>query len=197
MSRIIAGSAKGRSLETPKGRATRPTSDRVREALFTMLSSWLGTVDDAPEEHLAGIAFLDLYSGSGAVALEAASRGAGRVVAVEKDPPTARLIGENSKLLDLPVDVRPASVPTFASEPGERFDIVYIDPPYDIPAEALDDVVASLVARDRLAPRALVILERSKRSSPPEWPDVFEETWDRRYGETMLHLGVTRGEEDE
>lgn len=195
MSRIIAGSAKGRSLDTPKGQATRPTADRVREALFTMLSSWLGTVDDDPSRHLAGIRFLDLYSGSGAVALEAASRGAEHVVAVEKDAQTSGLISHNSRSLNLPVGVRTANVTRFADEEGDTFDVVFIDPPYDVGRGSLDALVEKLVASGRLAPRALVVLERSKRSEEPNWPDAFEEHWHRRYGETILYFGVTHDEE--
>lgn len=82
MSRIIAGSAKGRRIDTPKGSRTRPTTDRTREALFSALASWFDTADEAPERQLDGVAVLDLYAGSGAVGLEAASRGAHPVVLV-------------------------------------------------------------------------------------------------------------------
>lgn len=196
MSRIIAGTAKGRRLEAPKGQATRPTSDRVREALFTMFSSWLGTVDEDPSLHLEGIRFLDLYSGSGAVGLEAASRGATYVAAVEKDQATARLIEANAKQLSLSVEVRASSALAAVKEPGRHFDIVFADPPYDVETEQVDEVLAALVATDRLAPRALVVIERSKRSAPPTWPEGFEENWNRRYGETTLYLGVTADQEE-
>lgn len=196
MSRIIAGTAKGRRLEAPKGQATRPTSDRVREALFAMFSSWLGTVDEDPSLHLEGIRFLDLYSGSGAVGLEAASRGATYVAAVERDQTTARLIAANAKQLSLAVDVKTSSALAVAKEPGRHFDIVFADPPYDLDTEHVDELLAALVDSDQLAPRALVVIERSKRSTAPSWPRVFEETWDRRYGETTLYLGVTADQED-
>ncbi len=195
MSRIIAGSAKGRSLDAPKGQSTRPTADRVREALFTMLSSWLGTVDDDPSQHLAGIRFLDLYSGSGAVALEAVSRGAERVVAVEKDAQASQLIMQSSRSLGLPMEVRTSSAARFAEEAGDKFDVVYVDPPYDVGSGPLDKLVTTLADSGQLAPRAMVVLERSKRSEEPRWPAVFEETWERRYGETILYIGVTHDEE--
>lgn len=195
MSRIIAGSAKGRSLDAPKGQSTRPTADRVREALFTMLSSWLGTVDDDPSQHLAGIRFLDLYSGSGAVALEAASRGAAHVVAVEKDAQTSQLITHNSRSLNLPVNVRTSSVARYAEESDDTFDVVYVDPPYDVGSGTVDAIVTTLAEGGRIAPRALVVLERSKRSEKPRWHEAFEENWERSYGETILYFGVTHDEE--
>lgn len=196
MSRIIAGRAKGRRVDTPKGQATRPTADRVREALFTMLSSWLGTVDEDPSHQLDGIRFLDLFAGSGAIALEAASRGAVRVVAVEKNPPTARLIGDNARATELSVEVRTASAKAGVAEPDTRFDVVFIDPPYDIVPTDIDSLLQHLVDTDSLAARALVVVERPRRAEPPNWPDAFEETWDRRYGETILHLGVTAEQEE-
>lgn len=197
MSRIIAGSAKGRRLEAPKGQATRPTADRVREALFTMLSSWLGTVEQPPAEQLEGIRFLDLYAGSGAIGLEAASRGADHVLAVEKSPATARLISSNAEQLGLRLTVTGTSALTAVRSLSEPFDIVYIDPPYSEPSDNIDALLADLVASGGLAPRALVVIERSKRSVPPSWPGEFEETWDRRYGETALYLGVTADQEDQ
>ena len=196
MSRIIAGSAKGRTLEAPKGKVTRPTTDRVREAVFTMLSSWLGTVDESPAEHLGGIAFLDLYSGSGAIALEAASRGATPVVGIEKDQSAARLIQHNAQTLGLEVTVRATSAVHYAAETGGQFDVVYIDPPYEVADEALDELLEALASNERLAPRAMIVVERSKRSAEPNWPDSVEEHWDRRYGETTLFIGVTRDQEN-
>src|ERR1700742_3026061 len=91
MTRIIGGSAGGRTISTPRGNATRPTSDRVREALFSAIEAWCGS--------LQGLRFLDLYAGSGAVGLEAWSRGAGVVTLVESDRRTCRLIGQNAQVL--------------------------------------------------------------------------------------------------
>lgn len=189
MSRIIAGSAKGRRIDTPKGSRTRPTTDRTREALFSALASWFDTADEAPESQLDGVAVLDLYAGSGAVGLEAASRGAGPVVLVESDAATARLIAANARALRLQADVRAARAETVAASPGRRFDLVFLDPPYDVSTEAVEALLGSL-AEHALAPRALVVVERSARDRAPEWPPALAETWSRDYGETTLHFGA-------
>lgn len=189
MSRIIAGSAKGRRIDTPKGSRTRPTTDRTREALFSALASWFGTADEAPERQLDGVAVLDLFAGSGAVGLEAASRGAGPVVLVESDGSTARLIAANARDLRLRADVRAARAETVAANPGRRFDLVFLDPPYDVSTEAVEAILAELAER-ALAPRALVVVERSARDRAPAWPDALAETWSRDYGETTLYFGA-------
>src|SRR3954469_23497155 len=128
MTRIIGGSAGGRRLQTPSGDATRPTADRVREALFSALEAEFGS--------LHGLRFLDLYAGSGAVALEAASRGAIGVTAVESDRRTARIVADNARELGFDVDVRAqrgASV--LATAPGAPYDVVFADPPYPVSGE--------------------------------------------------------------
>ncbi len=192
MSRIIAGTAKGARIAAPKGDATRPTSDRVKEALFSALAAWFGTVEDAPDEHLMGVAVLDLYAGTGGLGLEAASRGASRVVAVDQH--TARTIEDNARRTKLRVEIRPVKVQQIAAAPGVPFDLVFVDPPYDVAGADVDLLVAQLVAAGGLAPQALVVVERSTRSPAPQWPDAFTRTWDRRYGETMLHFGATEPE---
>jgi dephospho-CoA kinase/16S rRNA (guanine(966)-N(2))-methyltransferase RsmD len=189
VSRIIAGSAKGRRIDTPKGSRTRPTTDRTREALFSALASWFDTADEAPESQLDGVAVLDLYAGSGAVGLEAASRGAGPVVLVESDAATARLIAANARALRLQADVRAARAETVAASSDRRFDLVFLDPPYDVSTEAVEALLGSL-AEHALAPRALVVVERSARDRAPEWPPALSETWSRDYGETTLHFGA-------
>ncbi|MDF1490273.1 16S rRNA (guanine(966)-N(2))-methyltransferase RsmD [Tessaracoccus caeni] len=189
MARIIAGSAKGRRIAAPKGDRTRPTTDRVREALFSALASWFDTTDGDPAEQLAGLSVLDLCAGSGAIALEAASRGAARVVAVEHDRQTAALIEANAKDARLRVEVRAARAEQFAGAAGEAFDLVFLDPPYE--AEIVDDVLTALVTHGRLAPRALVVVERSARGAAPVWPAVFTDVWERGYGETVLYFGAT------
>ncbi len=189
MSRIIAGSAKGRRIATPKGARTRPTTDRTREALFSALASWFDTADEAPERQLADVAVLDLFAGSGAVGLEAASRGAHPVVLVESDGPTAKVIAANAGDLRLRAEVRAARAETVAATPGHRFDLVFLDPPYDVPTTAVEGILASL-AEHALAPRALVVVERSARDRPPVWPDALAETWSRDYGETTLYFGA-------
>lgn len=169
---------------------TRPTSDRVREALFSSLVTWFGTTDEAAERHLAGVAVLDLYAGTGAVALEAASRGARRVVAV--DVHSAAVIRENARRARLAVEVRATKVE--AQLPTGPFDLVFADPPYEMAAAQLDRVLGALCSPGMLAQQALVVVERSRRSAPPRWPSGFDEVWSRDYGETTLHFASNRHE---
>ncbi|MHA6511347.1 16S rRNA (guanine(966)-N(2))-methyltransferase RsmD [Tessaracoccus sp. Z1128] len=189
MSRIIAGSAKGHRLATPRGARTRPTTDRTREALFSALASWFGTAEEEASRHLAGLAVLDLFAGSGAVGLEAASRGADPVVLVEHDRPTARLIQGNAKTSRLTVEVRAVKAEAVAAAPGGSFDLIFLDPPYDLPTDTVESLLATLV-ETALADRGLVVVERSGRDRPPVWPERFTDTWHRRYGETTLHFGA-------
>lgn len=179
MTRIIGGSAGGRRLQTPPGDATRPTSDRVREALFSALEAELGT--------LHGLRFLDLYAGSGAVALEAASRGAVGVTAVESDRRTARIVTANAAALGLPVDVRAQPVASVvASGPAAPFDVVFLDPPYALGAAEVAAVLTSLLDHGWVVPGAAVVVERSARSVAPRWPDGLEVRRQKKYGETVL-----------
>lgn len=188
MSRIISGRAKGLRLSAPKGDATRPTTDRVREALFSSLVTWFGAADHVPEEQFEGVSVLDLFAGTGAVGLEAASRGASRVTLV--DHRTAALIRENAERAGLRVDARAGKVEPSLETVGEGWDLVFVDPPYDVDGAAVDRVLARLAA-GLLAPQGLVVVERSKRSTPPVWPPAFTDVWERGYGETVLHYGAT------
>lgn len=191
MTRIIAGRFGGQRLATPKGDATRPTSERVREALFSALASWAGGNGDA-DGALADLAFADLYAGSGAIGLEAASRGATHVLLVERDRPTADLVRRNAQTLGVRADVRATSVEQLVAQPAPRaFDVVWLDPPYAVPAATVDQVLADLVAHGWLADSPLVVVERSSRDAAPVWPDPLTETWSRRYGETTLHYATT------
>jgi 16S rRNA (guanine966-N2)-methyltransferase len=191
VSRIVAGSHRGRRLETPTGATTRPTTDRVREALFSALTSWAGTAAAPPGEALAGLAFLDLYAGSGAIGLEAASRGAAPVLLVESDARTGALARRNVASLALRVGVRTMSVETLArSTADQAYDVAFADPPYALAAERLDAVLADLVANGWLAPDGLLVLERSSRSPMPRWPAQVDEAWERSYGETVLHYAA-------
>jgi 16S rRNA (guanine966-N2)-methyltransferase len=197
MSRIIAGSHRGRRLEAPTGATTRPTTDRAREALFSALTSWVGTADAPPEDALAGLAFLDLYAGSGAVGLEAASRGADSVLLVESDARTAALAKRNVASTALPANVRTMSVETLSRTPAEQpYDVAFADPPYDVAADRLDTVVGDLVANGWLAPDGLLVLERSRRSPAPRWPAQVVDSWVRSYGETVLHYAALGPAED-
>ena len=194
MARIISGRAKGRRLATPKGDNTRPTTDRVKEALFSSLATWFGTVDSDSAEQLLDVTVLDLFAGSGGLGLEAASRGAARVVCV--DNRTAGLIRENAAAAGLRVEVNSGTVESaLKSSPG-RFDLVFIDPPYDVPAATVDRILASLVSGGALVEQALVVVERSSRTGAPSWPEAFGDLWERRYGETTLHFGALREEQE-
>ena len=183
MTRIIGGSAGGRRITTPRGASTRPTSDRVREALFSAVESWCGS--------LHGLRFLDLYAGSGAVGLEAWSRGAGVVTLVEQDRRTAALISSNARALGFAkANVMAASVgSTLRRPPAAPYDVAFLDPPYPLADEAVADDLRALVDQAWLVPGALVVVERSVRSPEPGWPEGFTDIREKRYGETVLWYG--------
>ncbi|WP_114559022.1 16S rRNA (guanine(966)-N(2))-methyltransferase RsmD [Desertihabitans aurantiacus] len=186
MSRIIAGSRRGQRLDTPAGERTRPTTDRVREAFFSALASWAGTADAPVERWFAGLRFADLYAGSGAVGLEAASRGADAVLLVEAERAVAAVTQANVRRLGLPARVQTAKVERLLAAPApEPFDVVWLDPPYAVEAATLDVQLRAVVV-GWLAPDGVVVVERGRRSPDPDWPEGME-TWSRRYGETVLH----------
>ena len=179
MTRIIGGSAGGRRLQTPPGDATRPTADRVREALFSALEAEFGT--------LHGLRFLDLYAGSGAVALEAASRGAVDVAAVESDRRTARIVSTTAAALGFDVQVRTLPVAiVLATSQGSAYAVVFLDPPYPMPADEVAETLALLVAHDWVQPGGAVVVERSARSVEPTWPAGLVPRREKKYGETVL-----------
>jgi 16S rRNA (guanine966-N2)-methyltransferase len=184
VSRIVAGAYGGRRIATPPGDDTRPTADRVREALFSSLDS---------ANALYGRRFLDLYAGSGAIGLEAASRGAAHVMFVESDPRAARVIRDNIALLAasrLAVLATGKVATTLASGPiGGRYDVVFADPPYATPDTDLAAIFAALIDRDWLESGATIVIERSKRSPEPPWVEGITPMRSRRYGETMLWYG--------
>jgi 16S rRNA (guanine966-N2)-methyltransferase len=183
MTRIIGGSVGGRRIQTPRGASTRPTSDRVREALFSAIESWCGS--------LSGLRFLDLYAGSGAVGLEAWSRGAGVVTLVESDKRTAALINDNARSLGFPkanIVTAPVSG-TLVRPPAAPYDVAFLDPPYPYEDEAVSKDLHQLAVNDWLVPGAMVVVERSSRSPGPSWPDGFTDVREKRYGETMLWYG--------
>lgn len=197
MSRIIAGSARGRRLATPKGDRTRPTTDRVREALFSALASWFGTSELPADEQLSGLAVLDLFGGSGAVGLEAASRGAARVTIVEADPATVQLIRRNAAEARLAAQVICARLPGGLAKVSGGWDLVFADPPYDLPDATVAEVLAGVAAAGFLTVDALVVVERAKRSPAPAWPAGFSDSWERGYGETTLHFGTNQVPDEE
>ena len=179
MTRIISGKVGGLRLQTPPGSGTRPTSDRVREALFSRLEH-LDVLD--------GATVLDLYAGSGALGLEAASRRASSVLLVESDRAAAAVARRNAALTGIPgISVRAATVErTLAGAPPAAFDLVFLDPPYDIGEEVLEGVLSALVQQGWLSADALVVVERSSRSPEPRWPAGLEPEGERRYGETKI-----------
>lgn len=191
MSRVIAGSRGGHRLATPPGDNTRPTSDRVRESAFNLIADWAGTVGEPADEMLDRFSFLDLYGGSGAVALEAASRGAAPVTCVERDRPTAMIARRNSETTGLDVRVVAASVEAYlSSDAPYPFDVVWLDPPYAVPSATVNDVVTTVIERGWLADDGLVVVERATRDEPPTWPRHLSQQWLRRYGETTLYLAT-------
>jgi 16S rRNA (guanine966-N2)-methyltransferase len=183
MTRIIGGSAGGRRIAAPKGHHTRPTTDRVREALFSAVESWCGS--------LSGLRFLDLYAGSGAVGLEAWSRGAGVVTLVESDRKTARLITDNAHAVGFakPEIVAAPVTSVLSRPPTAPYDVVYADPPYPVQDQAVGADLDLLDRNGWLVPGAMVVVERSVRSAAPAWPDGFTDVRQRRYGETVLWYG--------
>lgn len=181
MTRVVAGSAGGRTLAVPP-RGTRPTSERVREALFSRLEH-LDAVEDAR--------VLDGYAGSGALGLEAASRGAAHVVLVEWGKAAAEVCRRNVAALGLRdrVDVVRERVEAYVARPvATPWDLVLLDPPYDVPDATLSEVLAALVPA--LTVESVVVVERSTRSAAPPWPAGMHGFDTRTYGETAVHLGA-------
>ncbi|MGY1812130.1 16S rRNA (guanine(966)-N(2))-methyltransferase RsmD [Blastococcus sp. SYSU D00820] len=181
MTRLISGAARGRPLKVPPS-GVRPTGDRAREGLFNTL----GTLLD-----LEGAAVLDLYAGSGALGLEALSRGAAQVVFVENGPRVLPVLKANLAAVGLPGGrVIAGSVPgVVAGAPPARFDLVLADPPYAVPAEQVREVLSALAGGGWLADDAVVVVERSSREEAWEWPTPLEGIRDRRYGEAVLRYG--------
>jgi 16S rRNA (guanine966-N2)-methyltransferase len=189
VARVIAGEAGGRRLTVPGGRSTRPTSDRAREGLFATVTSIVGP--------LAGARVLDLYAGSGAVGLEALSRGAGHVLLVESGARAAQVIRQNIAAIGLPgatviadrVERVLARGPEPAPKPG-RYNVVFADPPYAAPDEEVTRVLSLLASEGWLATGALVVVERATRSGPVRWPEGFVPDRARRYGEATFWYGL-------
>jgi 16S rRNA (guanine966-N2)-methyltransferase len=163
----------------------------VREALFSRLEHL---------EVLAGARVLDLYAGSGALGLEAASRGARSVLLVDADRGAARAARENAAVVGRPgVVVREDTVErVLVAGPGgsDRFDLAFLDPPYDLSEDALGDALALLVRHRWLAPEALVVVERSSRSPEPRWAEGLDAAGERRYGETRMWFADAPGPDD-
>jgi 16S rRNA (guanine966-N2)-methyltransferase len=188
MTRIIAGAHGGRRLAAPAGSLTRPTSDRVREAFFSALETMVD---------LTGTRFVDLYAGSGAVGLEALSRGASHTLLVESEAKAARVIRDNIVALRAGAAARlitgkVAAVLAAGPEDGP-YDVVFADPPYAVTDDEVAEVQRALIDHGWLAPDAVVVFERSTRTAvrgqPLSWVDGITADRSRRYGETTLWYG--------
>lgn len=184
--RIIAGVAKGRTLGTVAG-ATRPTSDRAREGLFSSLTSEFGD--------FLGLNVLDLFAGSGAIGLEALSRGASIVHAVERDADAQKTIENNYELVkkNLPVGkfhLYSMSAQRFVSDaPKEKYHIIYIDPPFDFTDTEVEEIVSKLRSGEFLKDDALIAVERTAKGSKFRWPDGLLAARERKYGAVTIFYG--------
>jgi len=189
VTRIIAGQAGGRRLAVPAGRLTRPTSDRTREGLFAAVLAALGSLD--------GAAVLDLYAGSGAVGLEALSRGATDVLLVESGAAAAQVIRRNIEAVGLSGArlIRDRVDRVLRGGPGDARprDLVFADPPYATSDAELSQVLALLAARGWLSEAAVVVVERDARSGALPWPPGYAHDRSRRYGESVLWYGRASG----
>lgn len=184
--RVIAGSAGGLPLVAPKRSGARPTTDRVKESLFAALGP----------ERLVDATVLDLYAGSGALAIEALSRGAGRAVLVEREHSAVDAIRRNlaTTRFRSQARVQASTVATFLSgtPPAEHpFDMVFLDPPYGTAPNELARVLATLDESDWLAGGATIVLERSSEAGPVSAPESWETTWERAYGDTLVTVLTT------
>jgi 16S rRNA (guanine966-N2)-methyltransferase len=182
--RIIAGVAKGRTLGEVAG-ATRPTSDRAREGLFSSLTSEFGTFD--------GLNVLDLFGGSGAIGLESLSRGATSVHVVEKDEEAQKTIENNFELVKKSNPTGAFQLFGMSAErflkttPKKRYHLVYIDPPYDFSNQEVEDILSALHDYEFLSTDAFVAVERTTRGMQFIWPDAFAPARERRYGQATIY----------
>ena len=182
MSRIISGLAGSIKLKTA-AKATRPTSDRVKESLFAKLEN-LGALE--------GAKVLDLYAGSGALGLEAASRGAAEVILVDKDKAATDVIRENIRIVSKAtgasclITAQNKEVSKVLKTLASSYDLVFIDPPYELSNEAVTIDLESLA--NNLNDQALVVVERSSRASDFEIPDGYDFEEKKAYGDTAIYL---------
>jgi 16S rRNA (guanine966-N2)-methyltransferase len=182
--RIIAGVAKGRILGAVAG-ATRPTSDRAREGLFSSLASEFGTFE--------GLHVLDLFGGSGAIGLESLSRGATSVHIVEKDDEAQKTIETNFEIVNKSnptgnFHLYGMSAERFLKDaPKDKYHLVYIDPPYDFSNQAVEDVLSALHDYEFLSSDAFIAVERTTRGAQFIWPDAFVPARERKYGQATIY----------
>ena len=178
--RVVAGSLRGRIVKAVPGTGTRPTSDRVREAMFASLGG-----------EIEGARVLDLFAGSGALGIEALSRGAAWASFVESDRAAAGVIRSNLAQLGLAGlgRVHQARAEALVSKAcREPFDLAFLDPPYATPLGFTSALLDRLLRRGWLREGALVVLEGSARREGPSWPEGLTLLWSRRYGDTALHF---------
>lgn len=185
MTRIVGGRCGGTRIRVPPA-GTRPTSDRVREALFSSIESWLARQARTWPQ----VGFLDLYAGSGAVGLEAASRGAADVTLVESDGRAFSTLSNNCETvraaLGHEAHITPVRADAGSNPVTHPVDVAFLDPPYSTSDAQVRAVLTALVTV--LAPGALVVVERAAKSGPP-WPESWSATSDRAYGDTRLWYG--------
>lgn len=185
--RIISGLGKGRKLFSPPS-ITRPTSDRAREGLFSSLTSTFSTLD--------GLHFLDLYAGSGAVGVEALSRGAALVEAIESNSVSAQVCEDNFALISKlegvgKFKVHAKTVFEFLNHSAsEPYEIIYIDPPYEVDNVEVEKILKKILALGLLSKFGLVAIERDAKAKSFTWPDGFSELKVRSYGAGAIHYGV-------
>jgi 16S rRNA (guanine966-N2)-methyltransferase len=184
MMRIIGGSAKGKNLFSPSEK-TRPTSDRAREGLFSSLESEFGSMAD--------LNFLDLFSGSGAVGVEALSRGAAFVLSVEQHQSTAELAEKNFKLVNgAPgtYQVISQDAEKFLSNPSKtQFDIIFLDPPYEISNSEIEKLLGAIAEHNFLKRNGVIAVERESRSKEFNWPAPLAGSKVRAYGQGSIYYG--------
>lgn len=184
--RIIAGLGKGRKLFSPPS-ITRPTSDRAREGLFSSLISSFGTLE--------GLHFLDLFAGSGAVGVEALSRGAGLVESVENNPDSAEVCEKNFELLKNQPNLGKFKVhKTTTFEylnhlANKQFEIIFLDPPYEVSNIEIEKILKKIQSNNLLSKFGVVAIERDAKGEAFTWPDGFEEVKIRSYGQGAIHYG--------
>lgn len=180
MTRIISGKYGGRKLQVPD--SARPTTEMVREALFSTLQSW---------DAVAGKVVLDLFSGSGGLGFEALSRGAESVVFVESDSKAVEILKKNAGSLQAAAKVIKQTAKSFAKGVNlleNKFDLVLIDPPYKVPNQEIIEIIEGLVSGDFLQASAVLVIERPTRDLFV-WPAVIKELKNKRYGDNTLYYG--------
>jgi 16S rRNA (guanine966-N2)-methyltransferase len=186
--RIVAGEWRGRRIAAPKGSATRPTSDRVREALFSSLTSLLGPSLGVPN-------VLDAFAGTGALGLEALSRGAASATMVESDREARRVLEANACELGAAGRARIVAGDAFGlaahgALPGGPFGLILLDPPYRIEAARVRKLLEDLRVQALLTPGATVVWEHGTGTAPV-WPDGFEVLVTKRYGSTAVDIATS------